>query len=195
MQSSSLSSPLKNGSATRVILAAFVLSVAMTIGPIGASSVFQALPSQASPAINYLLGAVFLVVIPIVVPLFRTRNWKKGVTADLSSLAFLFLLTHPLDISLQRAVGDSNIVAKVAVDRMEKVKETITWKIRRFDRVRSTLTMIVVEGQSLTTSFIRFLSLPRPGSLSIISELLCVCGSPPRRLNPTNFSEARIATS
>ena len=42
--------------------------------------------------------------------------------------------------------GVYDIVAKVEADVMEKVKETITWKIRRLDRVRSTLTMIVVEG-------------------------------------------------
>ena len=42
--------------------------------------------------------------------------------------------------------GVYDIVAKVEGETMEKVKETITWKIRRLDRVRSTLTMIVVEG-------------------------------------------------
>ena len=42
--------------------------------------------------------------------------------------------------------GVYDIVARVEADTMEKVKETITWKIRRLDRVRSTLTMIVVEG-------------------------------------------------
>jgi DNA-binding Lrp family transcriptional regulator len=42
--------------------------------------------------------------------------------------------------------GVYDIVAKVEADTMERVKETITWKIRRLDRVRSTLTMIVVEG-------------------------------------------------
>jgi DNA-binding Lrp family transcriptional regulator len=42
--------------------------------------------------------------------------------------------------------GVYDIVCKVEADAMEKVKETITWKIRRLDRVRSTLTMIVVEG-------------------------------------------------
>jgi DNA-binding Lrp family transcriptional regulator len=36
-----------------------------------------------------------------------------------------------------------DIIARVEADTMEKVKETITWKIRRLDRVRSTLTMIV----------------------------------------------------
>ena len=39
-----------------------------------------------------------------------------------------------------------DIVARVEADTMEKVKETITWHIRRLDKVRSTLTMIVVEA-------------------------------------------------
>ena len=42
--------------------------------------------------------------------------------------------------------GVYDIVARIESDTMEKVKETITWKIRRLERVRSTLTMIVVEG-------------------------------------------------
>jgi DNA-binding Lrp family transcriptional regulator len=41
--------------------------------------------------------------------------------------------------------GVYDVVAKIVADTMEKVKETITWKIRRLDKVRSTLTMIVVE--------------------------------------------------
>lgn len=42
--------------------------------------------------------------------------------------------------------GVYDIVAKIQGDTMEKVKETITWKIRRLEKVRSTLTMIVVES-------------------------------------------------
>ena len=42
--------------------------------------------------------------------------------------------------------GVYDIVVQVKADTMEKVKETITWKIRRLEKVRSTLTMIVVEG-------------------------------------------------
>ncbi len=41
--------------------------------------------------------------------------------------------------------GVYDIVAKVQADTMDKLKETVTWKIRRLDKVRSTLTMIVVE--------------------------------------------------
>ena len=43
--------------------------------------------------------------------------------------------------------GVYDIVAKVEADSMDKLKEIVSWKIRRLDKVRSTLTMIVVEGQ------------------------------------------------
>ena len=42
--------------------------------------------------------------------------------------------------------GVYDIVAKVSDATMDKLKEIVTWKIRRLDKVRSTLTMIVVEG-------------------------------------------------
>jgi len=42
--------------------------------------------------------------------------------------------------------GVYDIVARVEADSMDKLKEIVTWKIRRLDKVRSTLTMIVVEG-------------------------------------------------
>ena len=43
--------------------------------------------------------------------------------------------------------GVYDIVAKVSADTMEKLKEIVTWKVRRLDKVRSTLTMILIEGQ------------------------------------------------
>jgi hypothetical protein len=33
----------------------------------------------------------------------------------------------------------------VKADTMDRLKEIVTWKVRRLDKVRSTLTMIVVE--------------------------------------------------
>jgi DNA-binding Lrp family transcriptional regulator len=42
--------------------------------------------------------------------------------------------------------GVYDIVGKVEAESMDKLKEIVTWKIRRLDKVRSTLTMIVVEG-------------------------------------------------
>jgi len=41
--------------------------------------------------------------------------------------------------------GVYDVIAKVEASKMEVVKETITWKIRRLEKVRSTLTMMVVE--------------------------------------------------
>jgi len=43
--------------------------------------------------------------------------------------------------------GIYDIVAKVEAESMDKLKEIITWKIRRLDKVRSTLTMVVVEEE------------------------------------------------
>ncbi len=44
--------------------------------------------------------------------------------------------------------GVYDIVAKVEAENMDKLKEIISWKIRRLDKVRSTLTMLVVTGES-----------------------------------------------
>ena len=41
--------------------------------------------------------------------------------------------------------GVYDIVAEVGADSMEKLKDAISQNIRRLDKVRSTLTMIVVE--------------------------------------------------
>lgn len=41
--------------------------------------------------------------------------------------------------------GVYDIVAKVEAENMDKLKDVITWKIRRLKNVRSTLTMIVME--------------------------------------------------
>ena len=41
--------------------------------------------------------------------------------------------------------GVYDIIARVTAETMDKLKEIVTWKVRRLDKVRSTLTMIVVE--------------------------------------------------
>lgn len=41
--------------------------------------------------------------------------------------------------------GVYDIIAQVESDTMEKVKEIITWKLRKLSGVKSTLTMIVME--------------------------------------------------
>ena len=41
--------------------------------------------------------------------------------------------------------GVYDIVAKVEAETMDKLKETMAWKIRLLDKIRSTLTMIIME--------------------------------------------------
>ena len=43
--------------------------------------------------------------------------------------------------------GVYDIVAKVGADTMDKLKDIVTWNVRRLDNVRSTLTMILIEGE------------------------------------------------
>jgi len=43
--------------------------------------------------------------------------------------------------------GVYDIVAKVEADSMNHLKEVMTWKVRRLDSVRSTLTIVVMEGE------------------------------------------------
>ncbi len=43
--------------------------------------------------------------------------------------------------------GVYDIVAKVGADTMDKLKEIVTWNVRRLDKVLSTITMIVIEGE------------------------------------------------
>ncbi len=41
--------------------------------------------------------------------------------------------------------GVYDIVVKVEADTLQELKQTITWQIRRLDKVRSTQTMMVIE--------------------------------------------------
>ena len=70
------------------------------------------------------------------------------INADLGSednlVSQLKDIEHVKEVFVVYGVYD--IIVKIEADTMEKVKETITWKVRRIDKVRSTLTMIVVEN-------------------------------------------------
>jgi DNA-binding Lrp family transcriptional regulator len=43
--------------------------------------------------------------------------------------------------------GAYDILAKVEASPIEKLRETITWKIRKIQKIRSTLTLMGIEGQ------------------------------------------------
>ncbi len=44
--------------------------------------------------------------------------------------------------------GAYDILAKIESPQVEDLRETITWKIRKIDKIRSTLTLMGIEGQS-----------------------------------------------
>ena len=47
--------------------------------------------------------------------------------------------------------GVYDIIVKVAADSMDKLKDIVTWRVRRLNKVRSTLTMIVIDTMSRPT--------------------------------------------
>ena len=44
--------------------------------------------------------------------------------------------------------GAYDILAKVESPTVEALRESITWKIRKIDQIRSTLTLMGIEGQT-----------------------------------------------
>ncbi len=44
--------------------------------------------------------------------------------------------------------GAYDIIAKIENSEREKLRETITWNIRKLEHVRSTLTLMGIEGQN-----------------------------------------------
>jgi len=57
-------------------------------------------------------------------------------------------LKHLSDVKeVHGTFGAYDILAKVESDRATTLRETIMWKIRKIDRVRSTLTLMGIGGQ------------------------------------------------
>jgi len=48
-------------------------------------------------------------------------------------------------IEAHAVYGVYDIVVKIEAETMDNLKETVTWKVRRLNKVRSTLTMITME--------------------------------------------------
>ena len=51
-------------------------------------------------------------------------------------------------IEVHGTFGAHDILAKVEADNVETIRETITWKIRKIEKIRSTLTLMGIEGQT-----------------------------------------------
>jgi DNA-binding Lrp family transcriptional regulator len=51
-------------------------------------------------------------------------------------------------VEAYQAYGSYDLIAKISADTIDKLKEVITWHIRRTHIITSTLTLIAIEGQS-----------------------------------------------
>ena len=62
-----------------------------------------------------------------------------------------FVISQLKEIDLVKEVhgtfGAYDIVVLVEADKVESLRDIITWKIRKIENIRSTLTMMVIEGQ------------------------------------------------
>ena len=46
---------------------------------------------------------------------------------------------------VERTFGDYDMVVKMESEQIEKIRETISWNIKKLDKVRSTLTLVKKE--------------------------------------------------
>ena len=53
----------------------------------------------------------------------------------------------PEVVEVSGVFGVYDIIVRIRSDSMDKLREVVTWHVRRIDKVRSTLTMMVIEGQ------------------------------------------------
>ncbi|MGY5146367.1 MAG: Lrp/AsnC ligand binding domain-containing protein [Candidatus Nitrosopumilus sp. metabat.KBP569_Feb_25m_nospike.7] len=65
---------------------------------------------------------------------------EKSVISELKSLEDV--------VEVHGTFGAYDILAKVEAELVEKLRETITWKIRKIPKIRSTLTLMGIEGQN-----------------------------------------------
>ena len=53
----------------------------------------------------------------------------------------------PEVVEVSGVFGVYDIIVRIRSDSMDKLREVVTWNVRRIDKVESTLTMMVIEGQ------------------------------------------------
>ena len=51
-------------------------------------------------------------------------------------------------IEVHGTFGAYDILAKIESSTVEALRQTITWKIRKIEKIRSTLTLMGIEGQT-----------------------------------------------
>ena len=71
------------------------------------------------------------------------------INCDLGSEQKVIDQIKPLDgiKEVKGVFGAYDILAKLETASADRLRETITWKIRKIDRIRSTLTLMGIDGQ------------------------------------------------
>ncbi len=71
------------------------------------------------------------------------------INCELGSEAGIIEQLKQLEVvkDVQGTFGAYDIMTKIESDSVDKLRETITWNIRKIDKIRSTLTLMGIEGQ------------------------------------------------
>ena len=71
------------------------------------------------------------------------------INCDLGSEEFVISELKSIEgvVEVHGTFGAYDILAKVEESLVEKLRETITWKIRKIIKIRSTQTLMGIEGQ------------------------------------------------
>jgi DNA-binding Lrp family transcriptional regulator len=71
------------------------------------------------------------------------------INCELGAEEFVISELNSIDgvIEVHGTFGAYDILAQVQSDQVEALRETITWKIRKIPKIRSTLTLMGIEGQ------------------------------------------------
>ena len=71
------------------------------------------------------------------------------INCDLGAEEFVISELKSIEgvVEVHGTFGAYDILAKVEASLVEKLRETITWKIRKIVKIRSTLTLMGIEGQ------------------------------------------------
>jgi len=72
------------------------------------------------------------------------------INCELGSEESVIMQLKSLDgvIEVHGTFGAYDILAKIESDRVESLRELITWKIRKIQNIRSTLTLMGIAGQA-----------------------------------------------
>ncbi len=71
------------------------------------------------------------------------------INCDIGSEEFVMSQLKEIDLvkEVHGTFGAYDIVVLVEADTVVSLRDVITWKIRKIEKIRSTLTMMVTEGQ------------------------------------------------